>query len=114
MNSSPISVGNNLTAGTTTVCFKVPTGYAAAWNLMYIHNTSGNTKHITAKWYDASLNTEYDVLNEYAMASKEYLKFDGGAYVAMDEGDEIRLTPESGSVFSVINTLVLARKKNGY
>lgn len=113
MSSSGISVGNNLTAGVTTAVYKVPTGYAALWNLMYLHNASGNTKYITAKWYDASANTEYDVLAEYSMGAKDYLKFDGGAYVVLDEGDEIRLTPESGSTFSSINTFELLRKKNG-
>ena len=113
MNSSGISVGNNLTAGVTTVAYKIPTGYAALWNLMYLHNATGSTKHITAKWYDASANTEYTVLFEYTLAAKDYLKFDGGTYVVLDEGDEIRLTPESGSSFTSINTFELLRKKNG-
>lgn len=113
MSSSGISVGNNLTGGSTTVVYKIPTGYAALWNLMYLHNSTGSTKTITAKWYDASANAEYDVLSGYSMAAKDYLKFDGGAYVVLDEGDEVRLTPESGSTFSSINTFELLRKKNG-
>jgi ribosomal protein S4E len=111
MDYSSVSVGNNLTAGSTTAVYKVPTGYAAKWNLMYLHNASGNTKFITAKWYDASTTTEYIVLDQYTMASKEYLKFDGGAYVVLDEGDEIRLTAEASSTFSSINTFELVRKK---
>ena len=111
MEYSSVSVGHNLTAGATTAVFKVPTGYAAKWNLMYLHNAAGSTKHITAKWYDATTASEYYVLNEYSMASKEYLKFDGGAYVVLDEGDEIRLTPETGSTYSSINTFELIRKK---
>lgn len=111
MDYSSVSVGHNLTAGSTTEVYKVPTGYAAKWNLMYVHNASGNTKHITTKWYDLSTNTEYLVLEQYSMAAKEYLKFDGGAYVLLDEGDEIRLTPEASSAFSSINTFELVRKK---
>ena len=111
MEYSSVSVGHNLTAGSTTMVYKVPTGYAAKWNLMYLHNASGNTKHITAKWYDLTTNTEYAVLDQYSMGSKEYLKFDGGAYVLLDEGDEIRLTPEASSTFSSINTFELVRKK---
>jgi hypothetical protein len=111
MEYSSVSVGHNLTAGSTTVVYKVPVGYAVKWNLMYLHNASGNTKHITVKWYDLSTNTEYVTLLEYSMASKDYLKFDGNAYVMLDEGDEIRLTPESGSSFSSINTFQLIRKK---
>lgn len=111
MEYSSVSVGHNLTAGSTTVVYKVPVGYAVKWNLMYLHNASGNTKTITAKWYDLSANAEYAVLDQYSMASKEYLKFDGGAYVMLDEGDEIRLTPEAASSFSSINTFELVRKK---
>jgi hypothetical protein len=111
MDYSSVSVGTNLTAASTTAVYKVPTGYAAKWSLMYLHNSSGNTKYITAMWYDASTNEEYDILDQYSMASKDYLKFDGGAYVMLDEGDEVRLTPEAGSAFSSINTFELIRKK---
>ena len=111
MDYSSVSVGHNLTAGAMTVVYKVPTGYAAKWNLMYLHNSSGNTKYITAMWYDASTTEEYDILDQYSMASKDYLKFDGGAYVMLDEGDEVRLTPEAGSTFSSICTFELVRKK---
>ena len=111
MEYSSVSVGNTLAGGSTTVVYKVPTGYAAKWNLMYLHNTTGSTKHITAKWYDISTTTEYIILSEYSMSSKEYLKFDGSAYVMLDEGDEIRLTPEAASTFSSINTFELVRKK---
>jgi hypothetical protein len=111
MDYSSVSVGTNLTAASTTAVYKVPTGYAAKWNLMYLHNSSGNTKYITAMWYDASTNEEYNILDQYSMASKEYLKFDGGAYVMLDEGDEVRLTPEASSAFSSINTFELIRKK---
>ena len=111
MDYSSVSVGSNLTADVTTAVYKIPTGYAAKWNLMYLHNGSGNTKYITAMWYDASAATEYTILSQYSMASKDYLKFDGGAYVVLDEGDEVRLTPEAGSAFSAINTFELVRKK---
>jgi hypothetical protein len=111
MEYSSVSVGHNLTAGSTTVVYKVPVGYAVKWNLMYLHNASGNTKHITVKWYDVSTNTEYLVLDQYSMSSKTYLKFNEGAYVMLDEGDELRLTPEASSTFSSINTFELVRKK---
>lgn len=111
MEYASVSVGNNLTGGSTTVCYKVPTGYAAKWNLMYLHNSTGSTSSVTAQWYDLSTTTAYDILSSYTMGSKEYLKFDGGAYVVLDEGDEVRITPAAGSTFSVINTFELVRKK---
>ena len=103
----PISVGSTPTAGVLTTVYTVPTGYYALFNLMYLHNTTGSTKTITAQWYDSSATTSYDILTGYSMQSKEYLKFDGGAYIVMEEGDQFRVTTESGSTFSVLATFEL-------
>lgn len=99
----PISVGINPTAGTTTTVYTVPTGYYALFNLLYIHNTGGNSKHITAQWYDASAGTSIDILTAVTYTSKAYTQFDN-AYVVFEEGDQLRVTPESGSAFSIIAT----------
>jgi hypothetical protein len=37
------------------------------------------------------------------MGSKDYLKFDG-SYIVMEEGDQFRVTTESGSTFSLLAT----------
>jgi hypothetical protein len=103
----PVSVGIEPTAATLTTVYTVPTGYYALFNLMYLHNTTGSTKTITCEWYDASASTSWDILTSYSMGSKEYLKFDGGAYIVMEEGDQFRVTTESGSTFSVLATFVL-------
>jgi hypothetical protein len=103
----PVSVAATPTAATLTTVYTVPTGYYALFNLMYLHNTTGSTKTITAQWYDASAATSYDILTGYSMGSKEYLKFDGGAYIVLEEGDQFRVTTESGSTFSVLGTFEL-------
>lgn len=103
----PISVGSTPTAAVLTTVYTVPTGYYALFNLMYLHNTTGSTKTITAQWYDSSATTSYDILTSYSMGSKDYLKFDGGAYIVMEEGDQFRVTTESGSTFSVLATFEL-------
>jgi len=103
----PISVAATPTAATLTTVYTVPTGYYALFNLMYLHNTTGSTKSITAQWYDLSATTSYDILSSYNMSSKEYLKFDGGAYIVMEEGDQFRVTTEAGSTFSVLGTFEL-------
>lgn len=103
----PISVGSTPTAAVLTTVYTVPTGYYALFNLMYLHNTTGSTKSITAQWYDSSATTSYDILTSYSMGSKDYLKFDGGAYIVMEEGDQFRVTTESGSTFSVLATFEL-------
>ncbi len=103
----PVSVAATPTAATLTTVYTVPTGYYALFNLMYLHNTTGSTKSITAQWYDSSATTSYDILSSYNMSSKEYLKFDGGAYIVMEEGDQFRVTTESGSTFNVLATFEL-------
>jgi hypothetical protein len=71
---------------------------------MYIHNTGGSTKHITVQWYDASAATTLDILTAYNLTSKEYLQFDGVAYIVLEEGDRLQITTEAGSSFSFIAT----------
>ena len=101
------SVCSNPSAGSTTTLYTVPNGYRALWNLSYLFNTSGSTKYCTLSWYDSSAATTCDIINQYSFNSKEYLKFDGGAYVVLEEGDQITVTPEAGSAFTVILTFVL-------
>ena len=71
---------------------------------MYIHNTGGSTKHITVQWFDASTNTTLDILTQYDFTSKNYLQFDGNAYIVLEEGDKIKITTQSASSFSFIAT----------
>jgi hypothetical protein len=100
----PISVGINPTAATLTTVYTVPTGYYAKFTVMYIHNTGGSTKHITVQWYDASTATTLDILTNYDFTSKQYLQFDGNAYIVLEEGDRIQITTQSASTFSFIAT----------
>jgi hypothetical protein len=99
----PISVGINPTAGTTTTVYTVPTGYYALFNLLYVHNTGANNKFLTVQWYDASANTSIDILTQVPYTSKQYTQF-SNAYVVFEEGDQLRVTPESTSAFAIIAT----------
>ena len=100
----PVSVGVEPTAATLTTVYTVPTGYYAKFTVMYIHNTGGSTKHITVQWYDASAATTLDILTSYNLTSKEYLEFNGVAYIVLEEGDRLQLTTEAASSFSFIAT----------
>jgi len=73
-------------------------------------NHAGNNKYIDVLWYDSSAATEYYVLDNYVISPTQFIKFDGGAYVVLEEGDEIRLQAETGATFHVINTFELIRK----
>ena len=100
----PVSVGVNPTAAVLTTVYTVPTGYYAKFTVMYIHNTGGSTKHITVQWYDASTATTLDILTAYDLTTKQYLQFDGNAYIVLEEGDRIQITTQSASTFSFIAT----------
>jgi hypothetical protein len=104
-----LSVGKNLTAGSSNLMYTVPTGYQVQWNLMYLHNGGGNTKSITVSWYDSSTATTINIFDDYSLSSKDYFKFDGGAYVVLEAGDTISITPEAASTFYAICTFVLER-----
>jgi hypothetical protein len=106
----PTSVANILTTTTKTTAYTVPTGYYVKWNLCYAVNHAGNNKYIDVLWYDSSADTEYYVLDNYTISPTQFIKFDGGAYVVLEEGDEIRLQAETGATFHVINTFELIRK----
>jgi len=108
--SRPLSVGTILTDTTKTTIYTVPVGYYAKWNLAYATNHSGNNKFIDVLWYSLLTNTEYYILDNYVISPTQFIKFDGGAYVVLEEGDQIRAQAESGSVFHLVNTLELVRK----
>jgi hypothetical protein len=100
----PTSVGISPAANTLTTVYTVPTGYYAKFTVMYIHNTGGNTKHITVQWYDASASSTLDILTAYNLTTKQYLEFNGVAYIVLEEGDRLQITTEAGSTFSFIAT----------
>jgi len=105
------SVGLNLVADTLTTVYTVPTGYYAKWNLLYLFNGTGSTKHCTVYWTDASASTNIYVLNQNTVSAKEYLRIDGGAYVVLEEGDTIKMQSEAGSSFSAICTFEVIKKQ---
>jgi hypothetical protein len=104
------SVGNNLAANVKTTVYTVPTGYYALWNLCYVVNTTGNNKTVDVYWYDKSANTEIVILDAYLLTHTNFIKFDGGAYIVLEEGDEIRILSEASSVMSSVNTFEVYRK----
>ncbi len=95
--SRPHSVGAVLTPNTTTTLFTVPTRFIAKWNLLYAYNGTSSAKNFRAWWYDKSENIEVPIVYDYPLAAKTFLKFDGGSYVVLDEGDEIRVWIETGA-----------------
>ena len=99
-----LSVGISPTAAVDTIVYTCPRGYYSKFTVMYIHNTGGSTKHITVQWFDSSANSTLDILTALDFSTKEYLQFDGNAYIVLEEGDKIKITTQSASTFSFIAT----------
>ena len=99
-----LSVGVSPAAAVDTTVYTCPTGYYSKFTVMYIHNTGGDTKHITVQWFDASSNSTIDILSTFDFTAKQYLQFDGNAYIVLEEGDKIKITTQSSSTFSFIGT----------
>ena len=99
-----ISVGKNLVAAVKTTIYTVPSQHFAQWDLLYVSNDAGNNKFVSVWWYDKSNNIEIYVIDKYVLSASQFLKFDGNAYVVLEEGDEIRILTEAGSVMSCINS----------
>lgn len=108
--SRSYSVGAILNTVTKTTVYTVPTGYYSKWNLCYVVNHTGNNKAIDVIWYDASTNTEYYILDGYVLSPAGFIKFDGGAYVVLEEGDQIRAQADLDATFHMINTFEQIRK----
>jgi hypothetical protein len=101
-----LTVGKALTAGSSNTVYTVPKGCKAIATLLMLSNAGGNSKTIAAAWYDKSANTSTTIVGGKSVSAGDYLIFDQGRMV-MDEFDELRVTPEAASTFSVIFTVEL-------
>jgi hypothetical protein len=104
------SVGKNLTANVKTTVFTVPTRNIAKWTLAHISNHTGGDKSVSLWWYDSSENTEVVIIDGYNLDARKYVQFNGGAYIILDEGDQIRVQSETGSAMSITVTLELEQR----
>jgi D-lyxose ketol-isomerase len=107
-----VSVGHNHTAGVKLTVFTVPDKHYARWNLLYLINNGGSTKNVSVWWYDSSENIEIEILNTVSISAKTYLKLDGGSYITLESGDEVRIQPESGSTFSSVCNFELVSSRS--
>ena len=99
-----LTVGLNLTADTSNTVYTVPKGCKAIATMLFLANAGGNSKSISADWYDKSANDDIVIAAGKSVSAGEYIQFSDGRLV-LDEYDEIRVTPEAASTFSVILTM---------
>lgn len=92
-----VSIGKVLTPNTKTTMYTIPTKYVGRWTLLHVTNGTNSGKKVDAWWYDSSANLEVPVIFAASVTAGGYLQFNGGAYVVLEEGDEIRVRIESGA-----------------
>lgn len=102
--SRSVSIGKNLSGTDKETLYTVPGRNNAYWSLFYAINNGANNKYISLFWYDKSEDTEIEILNQYTLNAKNYLKFDGGAVIVLDQGDEIRVQQETDASITVMVT----------
>ena len=104
-----VSVGKHLTAGGSDLFYTVPDGYRASWVLMYCINNTSSAKAISATWHDASANADIHIFSGYPLSAKNYILFDSGAWVMLEEGDTVTISAESGADADCVCSFELER-----
>lgn len=103
------SIGTNLTAGSSNTLFTVPSGYEARVSMVYIANNGNQNRDFSALWNHRGTDVQFAAGRN--LNNSEYVQFGGdfGGFLVMDEGDYIAVTPESGSNFVSIVSLILLK-----
>lgn len=99
-----LTVGHNLTAGSSNTVYTVPKGCKAIATMLMLSNAGGSSKSVAAQWFNHSDSTSITIVGGKSVGAGDYLLFTQGRMV-MDEYDELRVTPEAASSFSVIFTV---------
>jgi hypothetical protein len=108
--SRKISVGKTKATAAKETIYTVPTKQTALWNLLYVANVGANNKTATVYWYDKSTDAEFAIVNK-TFNTGAVEQWNGGAYVVMEEGDEIRVViQDNQTTFTFIVSLELDPK----
>jgi hypothetical protein len=108
--SRKISVGKTKATAAKETIYTVPTKQTALWNLLYVANVGANNKSAAVYWYDKSTNAEFAIVNK-TFNTGAVEQWNGGAYVVLEEGDEIRVAiQDNQTTFTFIASLELDPK----
>jgi hypothetical protein len=108
--SRKISVGKTKATAAKETIYTVPTKQTALWNLLYVANVGANNKTATVYWYDKSTDAEFAIVNK-TFNTGAVEQWNGGAYVVMEEGDEIRVAiQDNQTTFTFIVSVELDPK----
>jgi hypothetical protein len=99
-----LTVGKNIVANTPTTVYTVPKGCKAIATLLFISNSTGSNKTVSAVWHDFSEGDDIVILGTSNLDANKYIQFSDGRMV-MDEYDYVKITTETGSTMSAILTM---------
>jgi hypothetical protein len=101
-----LTIFKNLTAGSSNTIYTVPKGCKAIATLLFLANSGGSTKAISAAMHDFSETATIPIVGAKSLGAGEALQFNQGRMV-MDEYDYVTATPEAASTMSCIFTVEL-------
>jgi len=99
-----LTVGKNLIAGVSNTVYTVPKGCKAIATLLFLANSGGSTKAISAAWHDVSDSSTIPIVGAKSLGAGDALQFNQGRMV-LDEYDYLTATPEAGAIISCIFTV---------
>ena len=103
-----LTIGKNIVANTPTIVYTVPKGCKAISTLLFISNSTGSNKTVSAVWHDKSEGDDIVILGTSNLDASKYIQFSDGRMV-MDEFDYVKVTTEAGSTMSVILTVEIVQ-----
>ena len=75
--------------------YTCPANAKAHMNLLFITNAASAASDIDVKWYRAADTTAYFIIGGKNLDQGEFLQFDGGAFIVLEAGDYIQITPDN-------------------
>ena len=83
------------TDATAVTLYTCPANTKAHMNLLFITNGSANASDIDVQWYRASQTTSFFIIGGKNLGAGEFIQFDGGAFIVLEAGDYIQITPDN-------------------
>ena len=103
-----LTVFKNLTAGASNTIYTVPKGCKAIATLLFLANSGGTTKAISAAVRDVSEAATIPIVGAKSLGAGDALQFNQGRMV-LDEYDFVTATPETGATMSCILTIEIVQ-----
>lgn len=75
--------------------YTCPANAKAHMDLLFITNAAAAASDIEVKWYRASVDTSYFIIGGKNLATGEFIQFDGDAFIVLEAGDYIQITPDN-------------------